>query len=74
MPGPRRAVSVLGSPVESMHSLAEIGMNHALRVAVVSVSGELCFGLIADPAIVDDLDVMGRGIEGHAAALASAAL
>jgi len=74
VPGPRRAVSVLGSPVESMHSLAEIGMNHALRVAVVSVSGELCFGLIADPAIVDDLDVMGRGIEAHAAALASAAL
>ena len=45
-----------GLPVESMHSLAEIGMRHALRVAVVSVGGELCFGLIADPAIVDDLE------------------
>jgi WS/DGAT C-terminal domain/Wax ester synthase/diacylglycerol acyltransferase catalytic domain len=73
VPGPRQPVSVLGSPVESMHSLAEIGRNHALRVAVVSASGDLGFGLIGDPAIVDELDVMARGIEAQAAKLISAA-
>jgi diacylglycerol O-acyltransferase len=73
VPGPRRPVSVLGAPVESMHSLAEIGLHHALRVAVVSVGGELCFGLIADPAIVEDLDFMARGIEAHSAELIAAA-
>jgi diacylglycerol O-acyltransferase len=73
VPGPRRPVSVLGSPVESMHSLAEIGRRHALRVAVVSIGGELCLGLCADPAIVDDLEAMARGVEAEAAELIAAA-
>jgi diacylglycerol O-acyltransferase len=72
VPGPRQSVSVIGSPVQSMHSLAEIGRHHALRVAVVSIGGELCFGLIADPALVDDLGVMARGIETQAAELIAA--
>jgi hypothetical protein len=72
VPGPRRPVSVLGSPVESMHSLAEIGRHHAFRVAVVSIGGDLCFGLIADPAIVDDLSAMARGVETQAAELIAA--
>ena len=55
-----------------MHSLAEIGRHHALRVAVVSIGGDLCFGLIADPAIVDDLSAMARGIEMQAAELIAA--
>ena len=69
VPGPRRPVSVLGSPVESMYSLAEIGRHHALRVAVVSAAGDLCFGFTADPAIVDDLGEMARGVEAEAEAL-----
>ena len=73
VPGPRRPVSVLGSPVESMHTLAEIGRHHALRVAVVSAAGELHFGFTADPAIVDDLDEMARGLEAEAEALIAAA-
>ena len=72
VPGPRRPVSVLGAPVESMHSLAEIGARHALRVAVVSLAGELHFGFCADPAIVDDLDSMATGIEAEADALIAA--
>ena len=72
VPGPRQPVSVLGSPVESLHSLAEIGRHHALRVAVVSIGGDLCFGLTADPAIVDDLSAMARGIEMQAAELIAA--
>ncbi|MBA2419843.1 MAG: DUF1298 domain-containing protein [Thermoleophilaceae bacterium] len=73
VPGPRAPVSVLGAPVESVHSLAEIGERHALRVAVVSLADRLCFGLCADPAIVDHLGPMAAAIEVEAHALVTAA-
>jgi hypothetical protein len=69
VPGPRSAVRVLGAPVASIHSIAEIGSRHALRVAVVSLAGRLHFGFCADPALVADLDAMARGIEEEAALL-----
>lgn len=69
VPGPRGRVSIGGAPVESVHSLAEIGERHALRVAVVSIAGRLCFGLCADPGVVDDLEALAQGVELEAAAL-----
>jgi diacylglycerol O-acyltransferase / wax synthase len=72
VPGPRGPVSVLEAPVRSMHSIAEVGERHALRVAVVSLAGGLYFGLLADPAIVDDLEAMAEGVEAEAAALVAA--
>lgn len=72
VPGPRRAVSVLGAPVRGLHSIAEIGERHALRVAVVSMAGALGFGFCADPAIVTDLDAMARGVEAEVEALCGA--
>jgi diacylglycerol O-acyltransferase / wax synthase len=72
VPGPRTQVSVLQTPVRSLHSIAEIGERHALRVAVVSLAGTLNFGLLADPAIVDDLEAMAEGMEAEAAALVAA--
>ncbi|MDQ3647943.1 MAG: WS/DGAT domain-containing protein [Actinomycetota bacterium] len=73
VPGPAGQLSVLGAPVHSVHSLAEIGERHALRVAVISVAGELCFGLCADPAIVDGLQEMSAGIVAEARSLVEAA-
>lgn len=73
VPGPRAPVSVLGAPVTAMHSLAEIAERHALRVAVVSLAGTLCFGLCADPAIVGDVETIAAGTEVEAAALIAAA-
>jgi len=73
VPGPREPVSVLGAPVEALHSLAEIGEHHALRVAVVSLAGTLCFGFCADPAIVHDVETLAAGTEAEAAALVAAA-
>ncbi|HMJ04518.1 MAG TPA: wax ester/triacylglycerol synthase domain-containing protein [Conexibacter sp.] len=73
VPGPREPVAVLGAPVLAMHSLAEIGERHALRVAVVSLAGTLCFGLCADPAIVHDVETIASGTEAEAAALIAAA-
>ncbi len=59
--------------MESVHSLAEIGERHALRVAVVSIAGRLCFGFCADPGVVDDLEALAQGVELEAEALLSAA-
>jgi diacylglycerol O-acyltransferase len=73
VPGPRTPVSVLGAPVVSLHSIAEIGERHALRVSAMSLADSMCFGFCADPAIVDGLDVMAAGVEQEAAALVAAA-
>ena len=52
-----------------MHSLAEIGERHALRVSVVSFAGTLYFGFLADPALVDGLESMAIGVRAEAQAL-----
>jgi len=69
VPGPRHPVSVLGAPVRSMHSLVELAPRHALRVAVVSVADTLCYGLLADPDVIADLDVLAAAIDEEAATL-----
>jgi hypothetical protein len=65
-------VSISGAPVESIHSIAEIGERHGLRVSVISCGGFLYYGLCADPGIVGDLDAMAAGIEQEAAQLVAA--
>ncbi len=70
--GPAKPVSVLGSPVEHLHFVAEIGERHALRISVNSFAGRLSFGLCADPAIVDGLDAMAAGVEAEAQSLSEA--
>jgi hypothetical protein len=72
VPGPRQPVTVAGAPVRSMHSLAELAPRHALRVAVVSLADTLCYGLLADPDVIDDLDVLATTIEQEATALTTA--
>jgi diacylglycerol O-acyltransferase / wax synthase len=60
--GPSTDVYVLGSRVRELYSLAEIAQRHALRVAVISASGSLFFGLCADPTAVKDLHVLADGL------------
>jgi hypothetical protein len=72
VPGPRAPVRVLGAPVTRLHSIAEIGQRHALRVAVVSMAGTLGFGFCADPGIIADLDAMAEGVEIETLALCEA--
>jgi len=74
VPGPRSAVRVLGAPVSRLHTLAEIGEHHALRVSAISYAGAVCFGLCADPAIVDDLEALATGIEAETAEIIAAAV
>ena len=58
-----------GAPVETIHSVVEIGRHHALRIAVLSIDARLCFGFCADPELVTDLDEMAAGAEREAAVL-----
>lgn len=62
VPGPRERVHVLRAPVHTIHTLAEIGQRHALRVSVISLAGSLCFGFCADPALVDGVQHMADGV------------
>lgn len=73
VPGPRSPVAVAGAPVRSLHSIAEIGRRHGLRISVVSQADRLNFGLCADPAIIDDLGLIAAAIDSEAAALIAAA-
>ena len=73
VPGPRDPVSVLDASVSHLHSFAEIGERHALRVSATSLAGLLCFGLCADPHLVDRLHLMAEGIEAEAQELLDAA-
>jgi diacylglycerol O-acyltransferase / wax synthase len=73
VPGPREPVSVLGARVAHLHSIAEIGERHALRVSATSLAGLLCFGLCADPDLIDELHLMAQGIEAEARELFAAA-
>jgi diacylglycerol O-acyltransferase len=70
--GPDRTVTVLGAPVGAVQPLVEVAQHHALRVAVVSVADQLGFGLVADPSVVGELDVLAAGVAQAAAELREA--
>ncbi|SFT85310.1 acyltransferase, WS/DGAT/MGAT [Geodermatophilus amargosae] len=61
--GPDRAVTVLGAPVGAVQPLVEVAQHHALRVGVLSVADRLGFGLVADPSVVGDLDLLAAAVE-----------
>jgi diacylglycerol O-acyltransferase / wax synthase len=71
--GPSRPASLLGRPVDRIHSLAEIRLRHALRVATLSFAGRLWFGFCADPDVVEGLEEMAAGVEAEAAELVASA-
>jgi hypothetical protein len=71
VPGPATDVTVLGAPVHAMYPLAEVAPHHLLRVAVLSLADRLCVGLVADPAVVDDVAGLAAAIEQEAGELAA---
>ena len=56
VPGPRQRAVILGHAVEQFCSFAEPADRHALRVSVISLAGELAFGLCSDPEAISNLD------------------
>jgi len=72
VPGPPGPLSVLGAPVASMHSLAEIGHRHALRVAVVSANGRIGFGFCTDADAIGSPQPIADGVAAELRLLAAA--
>jgi hypothetical protein len=72
VPGPPGPLSVLGAPVASMHSLAEIGHRHALRIAVVSANGRIGFGFCTDADAIGSPQPIADGVAAELQALGTA--
>jgi WS/DGAT/MGAT family acyltransferase len=62
VPGPRDPVHVLGAPVRELYTVAEVGLDHALRASAISLCDSFAIGLCADPAIVPGLPSLARGM------------
>jgi WS/DGAT/MGAT family acyltransferase len=56
VPGPRQRALILGHALEQFSSFAEPADRHALRLSVISLAGELAFGLCSDPEAISGLD------------------
>jgi hypothetical protein len=63
VPGPREKPLMLGRPVTGFVSFAEPADRHALRVSVISLGGDLAFGLCSDPNAIGGLDALAESIE-----------
>jgi len=63
VPGPRERLSILGGEVVELHSLAEVGDRHGLRISALSYSGRLSLGVCVDAFAVPDVDVLAGALE-----------
>jgi hypothetical protein len=73
VPGPREARYLCSSRVEAIHPIVPIADGLGLGLAVLSYAGTLYIGLNADPALVPDLEKLGRSIDAAFAELRSRA-
>jgi WS/DGAT/MGAT family acyltransferase len=73
VPGPRERATILGHAIEQCCSFAEPADRHALRVSVISLGGELAFGLCSDPEAIEDLEGLPAALADSIAELEGAA-
>ena len=69
VPGPPTAITVLGRPVERLHTVAEPADHHALRVSAISCAGELGIGICTDPEALPGAGTLAEAIGGSLAEL-----
>jgi diacylglycerol O-acyltransferase len=69
VPGPRERPLILGHEVHEFCSFAEPADRHALRVAVISLGGDLAFGLCSDPEAIGELNHLAEALEASVAEL-----
>jgi diacylglycerol O-acyltransferase / wax synthase len=62
VPGPQLPLYVLGRELEDVFPVAFLPQNHGLAVAIMSYNGKVGFGLLADYDTVEDIEVLGQGI------------
>jgi diacylglycerol O-acyltransferase len=73
VPGPQVPLYLLGRELEDIFPVGFLPPNQALFVAIMSYNGGVNFGLLADYDAMDDVDVIGQGIERAIAELVEAA-
>jgi hypothetical protein len=72
VPGPRFRPDILGHPIAGLVSFAEPADRHALRVSVISLGGDLAFGLCSDPEAIASLDALAAALDESVAELEEA--
>ena len=73
VPGPQVPIYLLGRELEDVFPVGFLPPHQALFVAIMSYNGGINFGLLADYDSMDDVDVIGDGIERALADLGEAA-
>jgi diacylglycerol O-acyltransferase len=73
VPGPQIPLYVLGRELEDVFPVAFLPENHALAIAIMSYNGGINFGLLADYDAMDDVGLIGEGIEAEISELGEAA-
>ncbi|MGD9736673.1 MAG: wax ester/triacylglycerol synthase family O-acyltransferase [Solirubrobacterales bacterium] len=73
VPGPQLPLYVLGRELQDVYPVAFLPENHALAVAIMSYNGKVGFGLLADYDSMEDIEVIGDGINAALAELEAAA-
>jgi diacylglycerol O-acyltransferase / wax synthase len=63
VPGPQVPLYVLGRELEDCFPVGFLPPNQALFVAIMSYNGGIDFGLLADYDSMEDVDLVGEGIE-----------
>jgi WS/DGAT/MGAT family acyltransferase len=63
LPGPPRAISLLGAPVVDILPIPSLGRNVGLAVVASSYAGRLSIGVRVDPDAFPDLDVLMSAME-----------
>jgi WS/DGAT/MGAT family acyltransferase len=63
IPGPQFPLYVLGRELQDLFPIAFLPRGHALAVAIMSYNGELCYGLLGDYDLLDDIDVIASGLD-----------
>jgi WS/DGAT/MGAT family acyltransferase len=62
VPGPQIPLYVLGRELEEVFPVAFLPQNHALAIAIMSYHGKIGFGLLADYDSMEDINIVGDGI------------
>jgi diacylglycerol O-acyltransferase len=60
--GPAVPRYVLGCRLATVHSAVPLSGRHALSIGVVTVAGQVCFGLLADAGALPDTDEVGADV------------
>jgi WS/DGAT/MGAT family acyltransferase len=63
IPGPQFPLYVLGRQLQDLFPIAFLPRGHALAVAIMSYNGGIEYGLLGDYDALDDIEVVGQGIQ-----------